>query len=347
MAQRLVGVGVGVDGSLEGQAGEALRHHGVDADRRFPSGVDEHRGVGVASGVESPRGHTTGVVTTSQPGRLGCGDELVEQSDPACVAHRRQGHLDVQRVVGGQLATSTVGDVVDHARGEQLVDQVHLGVRLERRDAERLRQRDGAEQQSCRFAQRAEADLDQLRQSRRRADRTEQHPLAPRFGQHAGLLQAGDQLTQVEQVAARRVAQRRRGHAVDAAGHHTVEQTGHRTQRQRFQVDATEQLVAPQHRHGLGHRFACPQRQDQVGAPAHREVQQQGRGGVVQRVHVVDEQREPGIAVEIAEQMVHRRSEPGRRIGDVGESAQGECLGEGTQRHRRRGPGRPDPHDPR
>ena len=253
----------------------------------------------------------------------------------------------MQRVVGGQLATSTVGDVVDHARGEQLVDQVHLGVRLERRDAERLRQRDGAEQQSCRFAQRAEADLDQLRQSRRRADRTEQHPLAPRFGQHAGLLQAGDQLTQVEQVAARRVAQRRRGHAVDAAGHHTVEQTGHRTQRQRFQVDAAEQLVAPEHRDGLGDGLPRPQRHHQVGASTHRQVQQQRRRSVVERVHVVDEQRQPGIAVEIAEQVVDRRTQPRRRVGPIGEPAERERLGERPQRHRRRRPGRPDAHDAR
>ena len=330
---------------LEHRAREPLAHRHVGAPEGLSSGVDQHLRVRWPSGVQSPRRQATGVVATTAPDLLERFGQAVEGGASVRLRHRRSGDLDVQGVLRPELAAPPVLDVVDEPCVEQLLGELPLARRLERVDPEGFAERDRIQQPPRRFTQRRQSLLDQLAQPRRWRHRTCQGPMAVGAGEDTRVAQPGDQLSQVEQVAAAGPHQRRGHHAVDPARKDLVEQRGHRVVVEWRHVHPGDQLVAPQQRDRLGHLLAGAEREQQVGTAGHGQVQQQRRRGVVEQVDVVDRDQQLFVIGEPVEQL-------GRRVLQLSSialdtSAGGEHLGEGTQRHARGHPGGADLHQVR
>jgi len=333
----------GLLGALERGLGEAAGHLGVAAEQCAPRPLDQRDGIRLLPAVEPPRGQAHRVVPAAHAGRLGGVRQPLQQPAPHGVGHGGAGHLGVDRVHRAELAAAAVDDQFDETGAHQLVHELEGPLTFQPVDTDRFAQGDGVEQLAGVRAEAVQPLLDQLGEPRGRGDRSEEEPGGSHQTQRARVAQAGHELAQVEQVAAADPGQRGRRDAVHAPVEHSAQQFGDRRVRQRCQVDAGDELVAPEHRDRLRHRLPGAQGQHRPDPSGHEQLQHQRRRGVVQGVHVVDRQVQHLGGIEPVDQMVHRRPQLGG-LGPVGSTgADRHHLGERPERHARRRPGGPHP----
>ncbi|GAA3308796.1 hypothetical protein GCM10020295_71750 [Streptomyces cinereospinus] len=167
----------------------------------------------------------------------------------------------------------------------------------------------------------------------RRGDR---HRAAPRplvrardGGEQPAVAHRAEQVAQQPQVALAEPAQPVRGERLQRAARAEGEEFLRLPRGQRLQGEPGQQLAGPQPGHRAGHGRGVPGDDQQAGAAVHGELVDQGGGGVVEQVRVVDQQQPH------AGQQAHRPVQGDLLGQQVGEGREGDAAGLGRA-------GRPD-----
>ena len=146
-----------------------------------------------------------------------------------------------------------------------------------------------------------------------------------------------DQLAKEQDVPLARGAQRVDGGAVDGTAQDVDGQHRDVGDRQRRHLDALQQLVLPEHDHGLGRRLARSQRHDREHASVQHEVQEQRRRRVVEVLGVVHEEH-PGRAIGVVEDRLGEIAQQVAATLGLAARRGREQRGEGAVRDGRRAP---------